>query len=143
MAQNPDSADAGGLPEGALVVPPQPVRRLVGRKAVDVASGSSLRDTLAALVDNDVGALLITDDDDDVKGIVSERDLIDVVHDGADLDAEKIESVMQPDIITIAPEATVVDAARVMIDRGVRHLLVEGPDGGVVSIRAVLRSMVV
>jgi CBS domain-containing protein len=106
-----------------------------------VATGSTLRATIAKLVDNDVGVVLVTDGDR-TRGIVSERDLIDSVHEQADLDAETVDGIMQPDLITIDPKATAVDAGRMMIERGVRHLVVEGPDGGVVSIRAVLRSIV-
>jgi len=128
-------------PDGTLVVPPRPVGSLVGRRPIDVATGSTLRATIAKLVDNDVGVVLVTDGDK-TRGIVSERDLIDSVHEQADLDAETVDDIMQPDLITIDPMATVVDAGRMMIERGVRHLVVEGPEGGVVSIRAVLRSIV-
>ena len=122
-------------------MPPRQVGSLVGRRPIDVPTGSTLRATIARLVDNDVGVVLVTDGDT-TRGIVSERDLIDSVHEGSDLDAEVVDDIMQPELITIDPMATVVDAGRMMIERGVRHLVVEGPEGGVVSIRAVLRSIV-
>jgi CBS domain-containing protein len=126
--------------DDTLVVPPRHVGDLVGRSTVDIAPGSTLRATIAKLVDNDVGVVLVRDSEK-TRGIVSERDLIDSVHEEADLDAEVVDDIMQPDLITIDPSATVVDAGRMMIARGVRHLVVEGPDPGVVSIRAVLRSI--
>lgn len=127
--------------DGPLVVPPREVRHLVGRRPVEVASGSTLRATIAKLVDNDVGVVLVSDAGK-TCGIVSERDLLDSVHDRADLDTDLVDDLMQPHLITIAPTATVVDAGRLMIERGVRHLVVDGPDGGVVSIRAVLGAIV-
>jgi CBS domain-containing protein len=126
--------------EDTLVVPPRHVGDLVGRSTVDIAPGSTLRATIAKLVDNDVGVVLVRDGEK-TRGIVSERDLVDSVHEDADLDAEIVDDIMHPDLITIDPSATVVDAGRMMIARGVRHLVVEGSDGGVVSIRAVLRSI--
>jgi predicted transcriptional regulator len=128
-------------PDGTLLVPPRHVGDLVGRRPIAVVTGSTLRATIAKLVDNDVGVVLITDGDK-TRGIISERDLIDSVHEGSDLDAEVVDDIMQPELITIDPMATVVDAGRMMIERGVRHVVVEGPEGGVVSIRAVLRSIV-
>ena len=122
-------------------MPPRQVGSLVGRRPIDVPAGSTLRATIARLVDNDVGVVLVTDGGK-TRGIVSERDLIDSVHERSDLDGELVDDIMQPDLITIDPTATVVDAGRRMIERGVRHLVVEGPEGGVVSIRAVLRSIV-
>lgn len=108
---------------------------------VDIAPGATLRAAIARLVDGDVGVIVVRDGEEP-KGIFSERDLIDAVHEQLDLDAAVVDEIMQRDIITIEPNASVVDAARLMIDVGVRHLLVTGPNPGVVSIRAVLRSMV-
>jgi CBS domain-containing protein len=46
------------------------------------------------------------------------------------------------ELVGILSERRVMDAGRMMIDRGVRHRLVESPDGdGIVSIRAILRSI--
>lgn len=126
---------------GQLTVPPRPVGTLVTRSSVAIAPGSTLRQAIAKLVDRDVGVIVVHDGIDS-KGILSERDILDSVHDRADLDAVMVDDIMQPDIITIDPDSSVVNAAQMMmIDRGVRHLMVTGPDGGIVSIRAVLRSM--
>lgn len=123
-----------------LIVPPRPVGSLVGRRTISVAPGSTLREAIATLVDADVGVVVVQGDGE-IEGIFSERDLLDAVHDRADLDRVPVDEIMQPDLITVAPETSVVDASRVMIERGVRHLVVEGPDGGIVSIRAAMRSI--
>ena len=123
-----------------LIVPSRPIGSLVSRQMIDIAPGSTLRQVVAKLVDNDVGVIVVHDGTD-AKGILSERDILDWVHDRVDLDTVSVDEVMQPDIISVDPEMSATDAGRVMIDRGVRHLMVNGPDGGVVSIRAILRSM--
>ena len=107
---------------------------------IDIAPGSTVRQAIAKLVDGDVGVIVVHDGTNS-KGILSERDILDLVHDQADLDAVLVDEIMQPDIITVDPDSSVTDAGRTMVDRGVRHLMVNGPEGGVVSIRAVLRSM--
>ena len=126
--------------EEPLVVPSRPVGSLVGRHMVDIAPGSTVRQAIGKLVDGDVGVIVVHDGTD-AKGILSERDILDLVHDQADLDDVSVDEIMQPDIITVDPDSSVTDAGRTMIDRGVRHLIVSGPEGGVVSIRAILRSM--
>ncbi len=131
----PDSLD------GHLIVAPRPVGELVGRHMVDIAPGATLRAAIAKLVDADVGVIVIRDGET-TKGILSERDLIDAVHEGTDLDEARVDHLMQPDIVSVDSATTVVDAARLMMDRGIRHLLVEGPDGGgIISMRATLRAM--
>jgi predicted transcriptional regulator len=126
--------------DGQLIVPQTPVGSLVGRAMIGVAPGSTLRSAIEKLVDGDVGVIVVRDGDD-LKGIFSERDVVDAVHEREDLDVVMVDDIMQPDIITVEPSMSVVDAGRTMIDRGVRHLVVEGPEGGVVSIRAIMRSM--
>jgi predicted transcriptional regulator len=126
--------------DGQLIVPQKPVGSLVGRAMISVAPRSTLRSAIKKLVDGDVGVIVVRDGDD-LKGIFSERDVIDAVHEREDLDVVMVDDIMQPDIITVEPSMSVVDAGRTMIDRGVRHLVVEGPEGGVVSIRAIMRSM--
>ena len=125
---------------GHLIVPPRPIGGLVRRGIVDIAPGASLRAAIAKLVDADVGVVVVRDGKD-LKGILSERDLIDAVHEKANLDEVRVEGLMQPDIVSVDPATTVVDAARVMMDRGIRDLVVEGPDGGAVSVRAAMWSM--
>jgi len=126
---------------GSLTVPSRSVGSLLGREMVNIPAGSTLRQVVAKLVDDDVGVIVVRSGDS-VVGILSERDVMDAVHDRVDLDAATVDAIMQPDIITIPASSSVVDAGRLMIDRGVRHLLVKSPDGdGIVSIRAILRSM--
>ena len=122
------------------VMTSRPVGSLVGRRVVDVPPGATLRDAIAKLVDNDIGVVAVREGER-FKGILSERDLIDAVHERADLDAVIVDELMSPDLITVDPAMSVVDAARTMMDRGVRHLVVEGPDGGIISIRAAMKSI--
>ena len=125
----------------SLIVHSRSVGTLLGRQMVDIPSGSTLRQVVAKLVDDDVGVIVVRGNDG-LVGILSERDVMDAVHDQVDLDAATVDSIMQPDIITIPASTSVVEAGRTMIERGVRHLLVESPDGdGIVSIRAILRSI--
>jgi len=126
--------------DGELRVPARPVGSLITRQMLGIAPGSTLRDAVAVLVEGDVGVVIVMEGGE-LKGVISERDLIDAVHEGTDLDATLVDEIMQPDIISVDPATTVVDAARTMIQRGVRHLVVEEPNAGVVSIRAAMRSI--
>jgi len=49
---------------------------------------------------------------------------------------------MTPDPITVGPDATADEAAKIMLDNGFRHLpIVDGERAiGIISIRAVLRA---
>ena len=55
---------------------------------------------------------------------------------------ERVRSWMTPEPITVGPDATAEEAAKIMLDNGFRHLpIVEGERPiGIISIRSVLRA---
>jgi len=73
------------------------------------------------------GSLLVMDGDD-LVGILTERDILKAVAAGARLDEVRISEVMTKDIITVGPQTTLREAAKIMADRWIRHLPVV--DGG-------------
>lgn len=85
-----------------------------------------------------VAAVLVTEGDDTLDGIFTERDLLDrVVVPGLDPDTTPLAKVMTPKPATVAPGETVREALAIMDAKGVRHLpvAVDGRVLGVVSMR--------
>ncbi|MBA2692567.1 MAG: CBS domain-containing protein [Rubrobacter sp.] len=77
-------------------------------------------------------------------GIITERDLLRAVADGADPTSTKVGAYMTSNAVTITVGWHVVDAARTMIERGFRHLIVLDDAGevvGMVSIRDMVRAL--
>lgn len=119
--------------------PDEPVSRLIRRGPVTVDPAATLRELGEVLVREEVGAALVARDGS-VVGLVSERDVIRAVADGADVDDDRAEDVMVFDVVTVDPHELIATAAGRMLDGEIRHLLVS--DGsrslGVISIRDVL-----
>ncbi len=85
-----------------------------------------------------VAAVLVTEGEDRLDGIFTERDLLDrVVVPGLDPDATPLGKVMTANPATITPSQTVGEALQLMDAKGVRHLpvAVDGRVLGVVSMR--------
>jgi len=76
-------------------------------------------------------------------GIITERDLLRAMADGVDPGSTLVAAYMTPDAVTITSEWHVVDAARTMMERGFRHLVVvdEGRLVGVLSIRDMVKAL--
>jgi len=111
------------------------------RSPVVVSVDESLRSVARTLWMEDVGAVVVRDGVRHI-GILSERDLVDSIANGTDLDAVTAREAMTGHLIAAKANDTVHDAAYRMLESGIRHLPVfSNADEliGMVSIRDLLR----
>jgi CBS domain-containing protein len=90
-----------------------------------------------ALAGNEIGAVLVLLDGD-LVGVVSERDLTADAAAGHDGHVHLTAAdVMSQNLVTVPPEAPLVEAARIMNEAHVRHLPVvtDGSIAGMLSMR--------
>ena len=77
-----------------------------------------------------------------LEGIVTERDIVNLVAEGGDPNTTTVEQGMtRGDLITVGPKTELADAAEQMVSRNIRHLpIVDGENVvGIVSIRDMTR----
>jgi CBS domain-containing protein len=115
------------------------VRLYVSEGLIRVGPEATVRQMAGRLAAEGVGALVVVEGDH-VHGIVSERDLVLAIAAGQDLDATTAADLDNPDVVTCAPDTTVHDAAVLMMEHYVRHLLVRDQTGpvGMISARDLL-----
>jgi CBS domain-containing protein len=115
------------------------VESLCQTDVVTVDVGDSLCDAAGVMRFQEVGSLIVYDDDVMV-GIITERDLVRAVADGARPGAVAVRTYMSEQPVMASPTMEAEEAARLMLDLGIRHLPVG--DGttvvGVVSVRDLL-----
>lgn len=119
----------------------QPIGTLTSKYVISVESNASLRTVVEHLINGGV-SLVVVDDSGSVVGVVSEHDVLQAIHDGADIDEIWAADIMSTDVMTADADQTIVEAARLMLENRFRHLLVPGDEGGVVSIRDILDALV-
>ncbi len=76
--------------------------------------------------------------------IITERDLLRSIADGADLFTTPVSAYMTPDAVSVTANWHVVDVARTMIERGFRHVIVVDATEqvvGMLSIRDIVRAL--
>ena len=112
-------------------------------RVVTVSSGDSARLAVLRMLEEGVGSVAVCEDGR-LVGIFTERDVLGLAGQGTDLDAVRIGDVMTRDPLTVDVGVAVLDAARLMGERKIRHLpVVEGDHLlGIVGIRDVLGSLV-
>lgn len=112
-------------------------------RVVTVETGDSARLAVRRMLEEGVGSVAVCASGK-LVGIFTERDVLALSGDGTDLDAVRVGDVMTRDPVTVDASVGVLDAARLMGERRIRHLpVVEGEHLlGMVGIRDVLGSLV-
>jgi CBS domain-containing protein len=112
-------------------------------RVVTVEPTDSARLAVLRMLEEGVGSVAVCDGGR-LVGIFTERDVLGLAGEGTDLDAVRIGDVMTREPLTVDAGVQVLDAARVMGERGIRHLpVVEGEHLlGMVGIRDLLGSLV-
>jgi len=121
------------------------ILRSKGDAVVTVSPEATVRDLLGALAEHNIGALVVSADQETIAGIVSERDVVRRLHEqGAGLLEETVASIMTSEVRTCTPDDHVEDLRRTMTDHRIRHLPVvrDGRLTGVVSIGDVVKSAI-
>lgn len=107
-----------------------------------IHKSSSLQDAAIAMVTGDCSSLLVTDDDNQVIGIVTERDFTrKVLAEGHFVGT--IDNICTKDLETVTADASFHEAVELMHKYNVRHLPVveENEVIGIVSIRDLFTAM--
>lgn len=121
-----------------------PVTVLVGAPVVSVTPDANLHQVADALTANDISALVVGDDDDTPIGIVTERDLAGALAARGNPAITHASDIAHTSLVWCDATASVIEVAALMMDRYVRHVLVEA-DGqlvGIVSARDLLGAYV-
>lgn len=106
---------------------------------ISVGRDSTLREAASTLSDANVGAVIVIGGEQPV-GIMSERDIVRALAEGADPDQVWSADVMSPEPRYVATTESIEAVAKHMVDIGVRHMPVfdEGELVGMVSARDAL-----
>ena len=125
-----------------MATPDREIRQVMTHEVVAVGEKLTLRSLAAVLAELDIGVALVEASDGSVA-VVSERDVVRAIADGADPDAVWAVDVVAPQLVAAEPQESVAEVARRMSAESVRHLAVveHGTIVGVVSVRDLLPAL--
>lgn len=110
--------------------------RLLNMKVGDVHSvpvvvreTTTIQDAVVTLFLENVGHLIVTDEEGRLSGIVSRKDLLKITLGNASASTMPVSFIMtrRPNVITVSPEDTVLEAARIIISHQIDSLPVVVP----------------
>lgn len=119
----------------AVVGSSSPIGALATRPAVTLGAAATLGEAATTMREARISAVLV--DDGDV--ILTERDLVRAFETGLERDEPALRAAtIHP--VRVPADVTVMEAAAIMLNQEVRHLVVAHPDGGstVLSLRDVV-----
>lgn len=116
------------------------VRDLLGGEVDTCPPHLSVVAAARRMVDEDIGSLAVVDDDGELVGIVTERDVLRAVADEKLGRRSKVAEVMTPRPDSLDPDVEVQEASEWMMAAGYRHLPVtdSGKLIGMLSIKDLM-----
>ncbi len=118
-----------------------PVISLVSKPPIVFRKNATVAEAVKRMAEENVGSVVIVDNDMKPIGIFTERDLlVKVCANELDMGKVRLEEVMTPNPMTIKESESARKALETMIHFGFRHLPIVDSDGrlvGIISIRDV------
>lgn len=115
-----------------------PVKDVMGEEVAFIDPDASVHGAAELLRSNDGRGSLIVEEGGEIKGIVSNSDVVNkfVVEERG----ESVRDIMTGDLVTISPEKTIDQAALIMVKKGVERLPVmdDGELVGIISANDII-----
>lgn len=90
----------------------------------------TLLEAAMRMVDEFISALVVVDENDNLEGVISRVDLLRARLDSADWILSTVGDYMSTQVTTIAPDAHLLDAARLLVDQRIHRLVVTKQEDG-------------
>lgn len=116
----------------------EPVSEIMVTDVVTLTTDASIEDALSTILKSRIGGVIVVDEDEIVRGIVTERDFVNLI--AGKKTGITAEQVMTTRVITATPGTTLGDAAKIMVRNSFRRLPVvsQGFLEGILTSRMIL-----
>ena len=98
------------------------IKALTRRGCITASPDTPISNVVMLMADNNVGAIVITNKDAIVVGIVSERDIVREISVNDDLSVLTAEDLMTKEVFSVSPQASSSELMHVMTNKKIRHL---------------------
>jgi CBS domain-containing protein len=111
------------------------VKDVMVKRIITMDANRSIAEAAKKMTQNEVGSVIIINNKKEIKGIITERDLVRrAIAKGIDTRKEKASKIMTRGIVTVSPELEIEKAAKLMIREKVKRLPVIDKKGILIGI---------
>ena len=115
------------------------------RHMVSVVPGTTVLDALKIMSDNNIGSILVTDENDKYQGLMTERDYArKVILKGKSSTDSKVSDIMSTDLPRISPDSSIEECMQLMSVNNIRYLPVFDQNYlvGIISVNDVIKAVI-
>jgi CBS domain-containing protein len=115
----------------------QSIRNVMSENPRTVPADATLADAAREMANDDIGAVLVTDNGGSLAGILTDRDIVvRAIAEQRDPSSTKVGDVATRDVEALSPDSSVDDAIKLVREKNVRRIPVveDGRPAGIVSI---------
>lgn len=104
-----------------------------------VRSDANIREAATEMLDHNIGCVLVREGQDTI-GIVTERDFLKIAKHSEPFRV-LVSEVMSTPLVVVGPEASLSEAGKIMLEKGIRRLAVKRGDDivGIITSRDLVR----
>lgn len=114
---------------------------IMTKNLITITPNARVKDAVKLIVKNNISGLPVLNKDETIEGIVSEKDLLDLLFNPEDLKAN-VAKIMMTRVTTIPEEATLFDVGEIFLSNSFRRLPVVDRQNrlvGIISRRDLLK----
>ena len=110
------------------------VGRLMSTDVVTISPSTTVETAAQVLLEEQIGSVIVVDGDNQPAGILTSTDFVRIVATGDPDDVTTVEDHMSEEIVTVATQDSIQDAADRLITYQIHHLPVVDETEGVVGV---------
>ncbi|ELY67985.1 CBS domain-containing protein [Natrinema versiforme] len=110
------------------------VARVMSSSLHTVTPDTLVEDAAQEMLANEIGSVVVVDDDNRLEGILTTTDFVKIVAEQKPKDQTPVSKYMSADVVTVTAQDSIRDAADTMVERGFHHIPVIDEDEGVIGM---------
>jgi len=117
----------------------QPIKIIMTRNIISVQATAKVSEAIELMKENNIGGLPVVDDENRIKGIITERDIVNFFVNL--ISGIKVAQLMSENVVTALPKTTIFEAEKTMVTQGFRRLPIisEGKIIGIITAMDIIR----
>jgi CBS domain-containing protein len=110
------------------------VARIMSSSLHTVTPDTLVEDAAQVMLENEIGSLVVVDDDNELRGILTSTDFVSIVCESKPKAETTVERYMTTDVITTTAQEDIRNVADQMLEHGFHHMPVVDDTEGVIGI---------